>query len=107
MAAAAAAVTVRIAGHLITKRRYNPLMAPVACDLLLTNAVVVTMDAQFTLHRNGVVAIRGDSIVGVGADAGSFQASETIDCRGGVVMPGLVNAHTHVPMTLLRGLADD
>ncbi len=77
------------------------------CDLLLTNATVLTMDASFTVHVGGSVAIAGDSIVAVGADAQVYDALETIDCRGRVVMPGLVNAHTHVPMTLLRGLADD
>lgn len=82
-------------------------MATPACDLLLTNAVVLTMDSQFTIHRGGSVAVRGDSIVAVGPDAAGLQAAETVDCRGRVVMPGLVNAHTHVPMTLLRGLADD
>src|SRR5262249_59477479 len=48
-----------------------------------------------------------DRIVAVGAEAAGCTATETIDCRGRVVMPGLVNGHTHVPMTLLRGLADD
>ena len=80
---------------------------PSSCDLLLTNAIVVTMDQQFTLHRSSAVAIAGDSIAAVGPDAETFHAAETIDCGGRVVMPGLVNAHTHVPMTLLRGLADD
>ena len=82
-------------------------MANATCDLLLTNGVVLTMDAQFTVHRPGAVAITGDSIAAVGPDALAYQAAETIDCAGRVVMPGLVNAHTHVPMTLLRGLADD
>jgi 5-methylthioadenosine/S-adenosylhomocysteine deaminase len=77
------------------------------CDLLLTNAVVLTMDPQFTVHRPGAVAVTGDSIVAVGPGALAYQAAETIDCGGRVVMPGLVNAHTHVPMALLRGLADD
>jgi 5-methylthioadenosine/S-adenosylhomocysteine deaminase len=78
-----------------------------ACDVLLTNAIVLTMDDQFTVHAGGAVAIRGDSIVAVGPVAGDWQAGEVIDCAGRVVMPGLVNAHTHVAMTLLRGLADD
>ena len=77
------------------------------CDLLLTNALVLTMDRQFTVHRQGAVAIAADSLVAVGPEALTYRASETIDCSGRVVMPGLVNAHTHVPMTLLRGLADD
>ncbi len=77
------------------------------CDLLLTNATVLTMDEQFTIHRGGSVAVQGDSIAAIGPDAAALEARETIDCGGRVVMPGLVNAHTHVPMTLLRGLADD
>jgi 5-methylthioadenosine/S-adenosylhomocysteine deaminase len=80
-----------------------------ACDLLLTNAVVLTMDPQFTVYRGGrgAVAVAGDSIAAVGPGALAYQAAQTIDCGGRVVMAGLVNAHTHVPMTLLRGLADD
>src|SRR5262245_20916292 len=78
-----------------------------SCDLLLTNATVLTMDPQFTRYEEGSVAVTGDSIAAVGDDARGYEAKETIDCHGRVVMPGLVNAHTHVPMTLLRGLADD
>jgi 5-methylthioadenosine/S-adenosylhomocysteine deaminase len=77
------------------------------CDILLTNALVVTMDEEFTLHASGSVAISGSAIAAVGNIADDFDAAETVDCRGRVVMPGLVNAHTHAPMTLLRGLADD
>ena len=82
-------------------------MADPTCDVLLTNAVVLTMDPQFITHRPGAIAVAGDSIVAVGADALRYRPAETVDCAGRVVMPGLVNAHTHVPMTLLRGLADD
>jgi 5-methylthioadenosine/S-adenosylhomocysteine deaminase len=79
------------------------------CDLLLTNAHVLTMDDAFTAYPSGFVAITGSSILAVGdsARAAEYQPAETIDCRGRVVMPGLVNAHTHAPMTMLRGLADD
>ena len=77
------------------------------CDLLLTNALVVTMDERFTIHPAGSVAVAGNAILAVGDVASQFTATETIDCRGRVVMPGLVNAHTHAPMSLLRGLADD
>lgn len=79
-------------------------------DLLLTNAVVLTMDEKFNQYAPGAVAVRGDSILAVGEQSdilARFNASQTIDCAGKVVMPGLINAHTHVPMTLLRGLADD
>src|SRR5437867_8997493 len=77
------------------------------CDLRLTNATVLTMDRRFTIHRRSSVAITGDAIVAVGAKTDEYSATDTVDCRGRVVMPGLVNAHTHVAMTLLRGLADD
>lgn len=78
-----------------------------ACDILLTHADVLTMDPQFTRHPDSAVAITGDRIVAVGPAARDYTGAETIDCGGRVLMPGLVNAHTHVPMTLLRGLADD
>ena len=80
---------------------------PGRCDVLLTNATVLTMDEQWTIHRNSGVAIRGDAIEAVGPQALTLEAAESIDCRGRVIMPGLVNAHTHAAMTLLRGLADD
>jgi 5-methylthioadenosine/S-adenosylhomocysteine deaminase len=79
-------------------------------DLLLKNANVLTMDHDFHHYDPGVVAISGSSIVAVGPEAEmlkKYSGRNTIDCAGKVVMPGLVNAHTHVPMTLLRGLADD
>ncbi len=80
---------------------------PPTCDLLLANALVLTMDDQFTIHPAGGVAVAGDAILAVGPGALQYQAAETIDCAGRVVMPGLVNAHTHAAMSLLRGLADD
>lgn len=79
-------------------------------DLLLINAHVLTMDEELSQFNPGAVAIAGDTILAVGPEAElrqQFQAKETFDCGGEVLMPGLVNAHTHVPMTLLRGLADD
>jgi len=79
-------------------------------DVILTNAFVLTMDEDFTQYASGAVAVQGDSIMAVGsADeiTKEFTADETLDCGGKILMPGLVNAHTHVPMTLLRGLADD
>jgi 5-methylthioadenosine/S-adenosylhomocysteine deaminase len=77
------------------------------CTLLFTNGTVLTMDERFSVYPDGGVAVTGDTIVAVGADALAYTAEETVDCRGRLVMPGLVNAHTHAPMTLLRGLADD
>jgi len=79
-------------------------------DFLLTNALVLTMDKEFNQYAPGAVAVQGDSILAVGPVdeiAKEYTAKETLDCDGKILMPGLVNAHTHVPMTLLRGLADD
>jgi 5-methylthioadenosine/S-adenosylhomocysteine deaminase len=62
------------------------------------------------VHPNGALAIDGDTIVAVGPTddiKSRFEASEIVDCSGQVLIPGLVNAHTHVPMTLMRGLNDD
>ncbi len=68
------------------------------------------MDDRLTQYDPGALAVNADKIVAVGPEAelrASFDPRQTIDCGGKVLMPGLVNAHTHVPMTLLRGLADD
>ena len=78
-----------------------------ACDLLLTNAHVLTMNDEFTVHASGAIAIAEGKILAIGNIESAYAARETIDCKGRVVLPGLVNAHTHAPMTLLRGLADD
>jgi len=79
-------------------------------DTLFTNAIVLTMDGKLNQYDPGAVVVKGDSIIAVGPEAEikkEYTADEIIDCGGKVLMPGLVNAHTHVPMTLLRGLADD
>ena len=84
-------------------------MTPSA-DYLLTNAIVLTMDENLTTYEPGAVAIHGDSILAVGPESDlkkQYTPQQTVDCGGKILMPGLVNAHTHVPMTLLRGLADD
>jgi 5-methylthioadenosine/S-adenosylhomocysteine deaminase len=79
-------------------------------SLLITGGIVVTMDEAGTVISNGAVAIDGASIVAVGT-AGDLDARYTardhIDARGQIVMPGLINTHTHAPMVLFRGLADD
>jgi len=77
---------------------------------LFTNAVILTMDNELRQFDPGALAVKDDIILAVGAQADilkEYSADEVIDCGGKILMPGLVNAHTHVPMTLLRGLADD
>ncbi|NSW54333.1 MAG: amidohydrolase family protein [Anaerolineae bacterium] len=81
-------------------------------DTLFVNAIVLTMDAKFHIYEPGAVAVGGSKIIAVGDDHKMREkyaesAGTVFDCQGKVLMPGLVNVHTHVPMTLLRGLADD
>ncbi|HLO33940.1 MAG TPA: amidohydrolase family protein [Anaerolineales bacterium] len=79
-------------------------------DIILSNAIILTMDENFNQYRPGAVAVKEDKILAVGYEdeiKKEFSAQETVDCKGKILMPGLINAHTHVPMTLLRGLADD
>jgi 5-methylthioadenosine/S-adenosylhomocysteine deaminase len=77
-------------------------------DLLIEGGTVVTMDDELRVVEGGAVAIGGSRIVSV-LDPGAAlpQAAESIDASGTLVIPGLVNTHGHVPMSLLRGLADD
>jgi 5-methylthioadenosine/S-adenosylhomocysteine deaminase len=83
-------------------------MTPTA-DLLITNGTVITMDAGGRIIENGAVAVSGETIAAVGASADikALPAGEIVDAAGGIIMPGLVNSHTHAAMTLFRGLADD
>ena len=85
-------------------------MAVQPADVLLVNGMVVTMHALGDLVPQGAVAIRGRDIVAVGPTQdllAAWEAPDVLDCEGAAILPGLVNAHTHVPMSLLRGLADD
>lgn len=79
-------------------------------DLLITNALVLTLDDEDHRFSPGSVAVRGAEIVAVGpshAMDAAHSASRVLDADGCVVLPGLVNAHTHAAMTIFRGLADD
>jgi len=79
-------------------------------DAILTGGTVTTINDGFDLFSPGAVAVRAGVIEAVGPAEqilAAYIAGEVVDCRGCVVMPGLVNAHTHAPMTLLRGVADD
>ena len=79
-------------------------------DQLVAGGTVVTMDGERRVLEDGAVAVRGDAILAVGSRAeieGKYDSAQRIDARGKLVLPGLINGHTHVPMTLLRGLKDD
>ncbi|HEY3158784.1 MAG TPA: amidohydrolase [Vicinamibacterales bacterium] len=98
-AAIALAATVVVSGQ-----------APRQVSMVITNGIVVTVDGSSRVINPGAVAIDGADIVAVDtADAirRQFRGRDTVDAGGQVVMPGLVNTHTHAPMVLYRGLADD
>ncbi len=83
---------------------------PEQVDLLIRGGTVMPMDEKGAVMEHGAVAVRGERIVAVGKDAdlaAKYHAKRTIDAAGKVVMPGLINTHTHVPMVLMRGIADD
>ena len=80
------------------------------CDTLLHAGVLLTQDDDRRVLENAALAIDGGRIVALGYSqdvTAAWQAREILDLSGMLVMPGLVNAHTHAAMTFLRGLADD
>ena len=84
-------------------------MRPKSADILVTNGTVLTLDAGDTEIINGAVAITKDTITAVGPcdKFCDWSVSQVIDANGGIIMPGLINSHTHAAMTCFRGLADD
>ena len=97
-----AVVTASLAGSQVPQRRL--------VSLVVANGTVITVDGNRRVLSRGSVAIDGRDIVAVDtaeAIAAGFRGRETIDAAGAVVMPGLINTHTHAPMVLFRGLADD
>src|SRR6267378_2172086 len=79
-------------------------------DLIVTRGTVVTMDGARAIYDDGIVVVKGDTIVAVGPRReleGKYLAAETVNAKGGLVLPGFINGHTHVPMTLFRGIHDD
>ena len=85
-------------------------VAPWSCDLLIVGGTVVTMDAGRRVIEDGAIAIKDGKIAMVGMRAAvthKLTAKRTINAAGKVIIPGLINTHTHVPMSLFRGIADD
>ncbi|MBW2108703.1 MAG: amidohydrolase [Deltaproteobacteria bacterium] len=79
-------------------------------DILVKNATLVTMAPDMPVIEPGAVAVAQDRIAAAGPQQAvllEYKAAKVIDAKGGIVMPGLVNTHTHAAMSLFRGLADD
>ena len=75
----------------------------------ITNATIVTVDAQNSVIQDGTIVIDGEFISEILPSGTEVSAAvdAVIDAQGGIVMPGLINAHTHLAMTAFRGFADD
>src|SRR6267143_102864 len=79
-------------------------------DTIISGGMVVTMDGQRHIYDEGAVVVTGDTIVAVGPRTeleARYESRQTIDAKNTLVLPGFINGHTHVPMTLFRGLHDD
>jgi 5-methylthioadenosine/S-adenosylhomocysteine deaminase len=79
-------------------------------DLIVSNGTIVTMDASRRIVENGAIAVSRGEIVEVGPAkeiAQKYSSKQNLNARGKVIIPGLINTHTHVPMGLFRGIADD
>src|ERR1700737_416019 len=75
-------------------------------DIIVTGGTIVTMDAKRRIIEDGAIAIKGDTILAAGPRAAvtkKYAAARTLDAQGKLILPGLINGHTHAPMTLLRG----
>ena len=84
--------------------------AEITADLLVTGRYLYPQDKDKKIIKNGAVAIRQDTIIdtGIAADlAAKYPRAEVLAADHGLILPGLVNAHTHAAMTYFRGLADD
>jgi 5-methylthioadenosine/S-adenosylhomocysteine deaminase len=99
-------VAVLLAGMALLSAQTDPR----SVALVIANGTVVTMDGSGRVLTPGSVAIDGSDIVAVDRPdiiRQQFKAADTIEAWGSVIMPGLVNTHTHAPMVMYRGLADD
>ncbi|MBF0572928.1 MAG: amidohydrolase [Desulfamplus sp.] len=78
-------------------------------DILIKNGRVITVDSENSIIDNGAVLIKADTIIKIGSsdEMSGLNAAYVIDARHGIIMPGLVNTHTHLPMSLFRGFAED
>jgi len=101
-----AAAAIALAAMVVVSAQTGPREV----DLVVTGGTVITVDSSGRIIPSGAVAIDGSDIAAVGTADGvakQFRGRETINASGQIVLPGLINTHTHAPMVLYRGLADD
>nr|WP_086938588.1 amidohydrolase [Thaumasiovibrio occultus] len=84
-------------------------LAAQSADFMFTNATVLTMNEQKAVYEQGTVVVKDDKIIAVGDAelASEYKAQTVMDVAGDIVMPGLINTHTHASMTVFRSLGDD
>ncbi len=98
-----------VVGALCALRLGADSQATLPADLMIRNAMLVTMDDGMRVIEGGVVVVQGSRIGAVGGPElkRRYRAKETIDAGGDILMPGMINTHTHASMTIFRGLGDD
>lgn len=87
----------------------NNAWASEPADLIISNALILTMNSERTLFADGVIVVQGSSIVAVGQEALllEYDSELVIDAGGDIVMPGMINLHNHLPMVAFRGLGEN
>jgi 5-methylthioadenosine/S-adenosylhomocysteine deaminase len=99
-----------VAGVLPAAAQRNRGRRMIRVDMLVLNGTLVTMDKDHSVIQDAGIAVEYGRIVAVGSSTDivrMYSAPERVDATGKIIIPGLINGHTHVPMTLFRGLADD
>ena len=78
-------------------------------DIIIKNGTILTMNQKKEIISNGVIAVKGNKIIDIGSSSilSKYTAKKIIDADNGIIMPGMINTHTHVSMSLFRSLADD
>ena len=97
-------------GFGILKLKKSTTTGKKTVDIIVTNGTVLTMNPKKEIIKKGTVIIKNGNIIDIGKKetlTKKYTSKKNIDAQGGVILPGLINAHTHAPMALFRGLADD
>jgi len=79
-------------------------------DTVIHNCTIITVDPEFNIIKHGIICIKDGRLEQISPNTHEQDppdSKKVIDAKGGIIMPGLINTHTHLPMTLFRGLADD
>ncbi|MEC7308974.1 amidohydrolase [Vibrio crassostreae] len=102
LACTISAVLLAGCGSTVATQTYN-------ADLIITNGQVLTINSEMDVIEDGVVVVKNDQIIAVGNEnlITQYRAEKVIDAQDGIVMPGMVNAHNHLPMIAFRGLGEE